>query len=168
MPMRDLMRWGRREVPVRREPEAPFLALQEEMNRLFDRFWRGLPAEWPGAAPWPWMAEGFAPKVDVTETDNDVRVTAELPGMDEKDIEVTIARDSLTIKGEKKEETETTKEGYFHAERHFGSFQRTVPLPREVVTDKAEATFRKGVLSVVLPKTEEVKAGTRKVQVKAA
>lgn len=164
MTMRDLVRRGRREVPVRREAESPFLALQDEMNRLFDRFWRGLPAPFEGAE---WPAAGFTPRVDVTETDNDVRVSAELPGMDQKDIDVTISRDTLTIRGEKKEETETRKEGYFHAERYFGSFQRTVPLPREVVTDKARATFRNGVLTVVLPKTEEVKTETRKVEVRS-
>lgn len=166
MSRRDLMRWGRRGVPGRREPESPFLALQEEMNRLFDRFWHGVPAE-TGEGPWPWAAGPFAPRVDVTETDNDIRVSVELPGMDEKDVEVTLSRDALTIQGEKKEETESRKEGYFHAERHYGSFRRMVPLPREVVPDKAEATFKKGVLTVTLPKTEEVKTATRKVEVKA-
>jgi HSP20 family protein len=166
MAMRDLMRRGHRDVPAR-QAESPFMALQEEMNRLFDRFWHGVPAEVTEGA-WPWTAGAFAPRVDVSETDNDIRVTAELPGMDDKDLEVTITRDSLTIRGEKKAESETKKEGYFHAERHFGSFQRTIPLPREVVTDKAEATFKKGVLTVVLPKTEQVKTETRKVPVKAA
>jgi HSP20 family protein len=167
MTMRDRMRWGRRDLPVRREPpESPFLALQDEMNRLFDRFWHGVPAETPEGL-WPWAPGGFAPRVDVTETDNDIRVSVELPGMDEKDVEVTLSRDALTIKGEKKEETETKREGYVHTERHYGSFRRTVPLPREVVADKAEATFRKGVLTVTLPKTEAVKTATRKVEVKA-
>lgn len=164
MTMRDLVRRGRRDVPARREGEGPFLALQDEMNRLFDHFWRGFPTVWGEGPEW---AGGFTPKVDVAETDNDIRVTAELPGLDEKDIEVSVTRDALTIRGEKKEEKETRKEGYFHTERYFGSFTRTVPLPREVVTDKAEATFRKGVLTITLPKTEQVKSETRKVQVKA-
>jgi HSP20 family protein len=163
MTMRDLVRWGRRDVPVRREAEGPFFALQDEMNRLFDRFWHGVPAPFEGAE---WPTAGFNPRVDVTETDSDVRVTAELPGMEQKDIEVTISRDTLTLRGEKKEESETKKEGYFHAERYFGSFQRTIPLPREVVTDKAGATFKNGVLTVVLPKTEEVKTETRKIEVR--
>jgi len=165
MTMRDLMRRGRKDVPVRREGESSFLALQDEMNRLFDRFFHGFPTPWSEGPEW--AGGGFTPRVDVSETDNDVRVTAELPGLDEKDIEVSVTRDALTIRGEKKEEKETKKEGYFHAERYFGSFQRTIPLPRDVVTDKAEAAFRKGVLTITLPKTEEVKSETRKVQVKA-
>jgi HSP20 family protein len=165
MTMRDLVRWGRRDAPVRREGEGPFLALQDEMNRVFDRFFHGVPSLWTEGGEWP--AGGFSPRVDVSETDNDIRVTAELPGLDEKDIEVSVTRDALTIRGEKKEEKETRKEGYFHTERYFGSFTRTVPLPREVVTDKAEATFKKGVLTISLPKTEQVKSETRKVQVKA-
>jgi HSP20 family protein len=164
MTMRDLVRRGRRDVPARREGESPFLALQDEMNRVFDRFFHGFPAVWGEGPEWP--AGGFTPKVDVSETDNDIRVTAELPGLDEKDIEVSVTRDALTIRGEKKEEKETRKEGYFHTERYFGSFTRSIPLPREVVTDKAEATFRKGVLTITLPKTEEVKSETRKVEVK--
>jgi HSP20 family protein len=164
MTMRDLVHRGRRDAPARREAESPFLALQDEMNRVFDRFFHGFPAVGGEGGDWP--AGGFSPRVDVSETDNDVRVTAELPGLDEKDIEVSITRDALTIRGEKKEEKESGKEGYFHTERYFGAFTRTIPLPREVVTDKAEATFRKGVLTVTLPKTEEVKSETRKVEVK--
>ena len=161
MNMRDLVRRGRRDVPGRRGPESPFLALQDEMNRTFDRFFHGFPGLWSEGAE-----GGFSPRVDVSETDNDVRVTAELPGLDEKDIEVSVSRDALTITGEKKEEKETEKEGYVHTERYFGTFRRTVPLPREVVTDKAQATFRKGVLTISLPKTEQVRAETRKVEVK--
>lgn len=164
MTMRDLVRRGRRDVPGRRGSEGPFLALQDEMNRVFDRFFHGFPSVWGEGGEWP--AGGFSPRVDVSETDNDVRVTAELPGLDEKDIEVTVSRDALTITGEKKEEKEDTKEGYVHTERYFGSFRRTVPLPREVVTDKAAATFRKGVLTITLPKTEQVRSETKKVQVK--
>lgn len=166
MAIRDMMRLGGKEVPVRHEEAHPFMTLQREMNRLFDEFWRGfplVPTGWPEA----WQG-GFSPRTDVTETDTHIKVTAELPGMDEKDIQVTLSGDTLTIKGEKKTEMEEKKEGAYHSERYYGTFRRMVPLPAEVEADKVTATFRKGVLTITLPKAKAAEAEATKIEVKAA
>ena len=99
--------------------------------------------------------------------DLEIKVSAELPGMDEKDIDVSLTRDTLTIKGEKKEEKEDTGKDYYKMERSYGSFTRSIPLPVEVDTDKVQATFKKGVLEITLPKTAKAIQETKKVPVKA-
>ena len=106
------------------------------------------------------------PSVDVGETDKAFEITAELPGMDEDDIEVTLTDAGLTIKGEKKSEREETEKDYHRLERSFGSFQRFFAVPEEVDAAKIDARFKKGVLTVTLPKTAKAKA--RKIKVKAA
>lgn len=164
MAIRNLLpvSWGKRRVPVRRESsENPFYALQREMNRLFDSFFGEL-------LPTPFEEEfgSFTPRVDVKESDKEIRVIAELPGMDEKDIEVTIHDDILTLRGEKREEKEEEGEYYYHAERSYGSFYREIPLPVEVETDRAEATFKKGVLEVRMPKKAEAVRRAKKIPVK--
>ena len=147
----------------------PILALQHEMNRLFDRFFGG-------ADPFGVMAgfdDFFAgpartalPRVNVVESDREVVVTAELPGMDAKDIDVTIARDALTLRGERRSESET-REGTLHRmERSTGAFHRTIPLPAEVLSQKAEASFQKGVLTVRLPRDAASPKAARKIDVK--
>ncbi len=160
-------RWFRKSIPVRREEENPILALRHEMDRLFDEFTR----EWFDLAPFEpfaWKSSGFVPKVDVTEDDKEVRVSVELPGMEEKDIDVSLTRDSLTIKGEKKVEKEDKGKDYYRMERSYGAFQRTIPLPEGIDTDKVEATFRNGVLTVVLPRTEEAQKEIKKIPVKTS
>jgi len=162
---------GKRELAVRGAEGHPLFSLQREMNRLFDGFFRGLdPFDAAPAGPLALsgaLAEGFVPRVNVVEDDKVVRVTAELPGMDEKDVEVLIARDALTLRGEKKAETEDRSGGRYRYERSYGSFHRTVPLPAGVVEKKATAEFTKGVLTVRLPKSGEAAAGARKVAVRA-
>jgi HSP20 family protein len=93
--------------------------------------------------------------VDVSETENEIKVSAELPGLDEENVDVSLSPGVLTISGEKKEETKEERENYYRAERAYGAFRRAVPLPTEVDTDGAEAVFQKGVLTVTLPKTAE-------------
>jgi HSP20 family protein len=107
-----------------------------------------------------WSSNGerdWMPAVDVIEKDNEFIVKAELPGMKEKDIDVSVVGDTLTIKGEKKTETEIKEEDYYHCERAYGSFYRSVPLPSAVDTSKIEANIEDGVLEVTLPKVAEVK-----------
>jgi HSP20 family protein len=136
------------------------------MSRLFDEFSRDF---FP--TPYRFMTENleaYSPRIDVKDTEKDIHVLAELPGVDEKDIEVSLANDTLTIKGEKKSEAEEKKKNYYWAERTYGSFYRSIPLPCDVKADKAEATFKKGVLTVVLPKTETAKNERKMVQVKSA
>jgi HSP20 family protein len=108
------------------------------------------------------------PAVDVVESEKAYEVTAELPGIDEKNIEVKVANGILTMKGEKQEEKEEKKKDYYLQERHYGSFERSFEIPEGVDPDKIEATFKKGVLTVTLPKKVEAQKPAKKVEVKAA
>lgn len=153
----------------------PFESLRLEVDRLFEDFGRGiLPSPfrraafniepfWPRTAGW-----GATPAVDIAEKDAAYEVTADLPGMDEKDIEVTVANGMLTIKGEKREEKEEKKKDYYLHERRFGSFERRFALPEGVDPDKIEASFKKGVLTVALPKTPEARKTIKKIAVKSS
>lgn len=134
--------------------------IQDEINRLFNYAIGGVPAESGGI-----FDGGWAPAVNVLEDKDNVVVTADLPGMTEKDIDVTLLGDSLTIKGEKKHE-EKKEEGNYHMfERSYGTFQRTISLPTSVQHDKAKASFKNGVLEIKVPKTEEAKPKQIKVDV---
>ena len=153
----------------------PFASLRHEVDRLFEDFdrdfWRSPFRRSPFNVEPFWRRElswGTAPAVDIVEKDQAYEVTAELPGMDEKDIEVKLADGGLTIKGQKQEEKEEKKKGYHLHERHFGSFERFFTVPDGVATDKIEATFKKGVLTVTLPKKPEAQKAEKKIAVKAA
>jgi HSP20 family protein len=106
--------------------------------------------------------------VDIAETDKAYELTADLPGLEEKNIEVKVANGGLTIKGEKKEETEEKGKDYHLSERHFGSFQRYFRLPETVDIEKIAATFKNGVLKVTLPKKPEAQKSEKKIEVKSA
>ncbi len=150
-------------------------SFRTEMDRLFDQFWRGgfaLPSlrRMFEPAPLGRYEAGFgfaAPAVDVVEDDKAFRITAELPGLGEKDIDITISGDMLTIKGEKREEKEEKGRNYYVSERRFGSFQRSFTLPEGVDRDKIEAKFQNGVLTLTLPKTPEAVKQQKKIEVKA-
>jgi HSP20 family protein len=161
MTIRDIVPLGKKNVPVRREDEHPFAVLRREMDSLFNNFFRGFDLE-----PFEGRLGTFNPKVDVTENDKEIKISAELPGMDEKDIDVSLQKDVLTIKGEKKEEKEDKGKDYYRMERSYGSFSRSIPLPVDVETDKVEAKFKKGVLSITLPKTAKAVSETKKIAVK--
>jgi len=169
-------------VPVKTEKSAavpqawrPFESLRREVDRLFDDFdggfWRA-PFRMPSfdAAPFRRGAATLAamPAVDVSETDKAYEITAELPGLDEKNVEVKLANGILTIKGEKQDEKEEKKKDYYMRERSFGSFERTFAVPDGVDSDKIEASFKKGLLSVTLPKSAEAQKAEKKIAVKAA
>jgi len=111
--------------------------------------------------------DGFTPKVDVKEEDKEIIVSAELPGMDQKDIDVTVTNDSIRISGEKKHEKEEEEKDYYRHERFCGSFDRVIDLPAEVEEDKAEAEFSKGVLTIRLPKSEEAQTKHKKIKIKS-
>jgi HSP20 family protein len=123
---------------------------RREMDNLWSRFFGETPFARIGAREW-------SPSVDISETDDDVTVEAELPGLEAKDIEINVSGDVLTIKGEKKEEHEKKEGTYHYRERYSGSFQRSFQLPAEVQSDRAEANFKNGILTVNLPKAEETK-----------
>jgi HSP20 family protein len=151
----------------------PFESLRQEIDRLFDDFGWGLPrfrrsifaAEPQFRRELTWPAK---PAVDVVESEKSYEIKAELPGMDEKNIEVKISEDTLTIKGEKQEEKEEKKKDYYLHERHFGSFERSFDVPEGVDADKIEAAFKNGVLTVTLPKKPEAQKSAKKIEVKAA
>lgn len=167
MAITDLIPWRRDRIPVRREEEDLFVTFQRDMNRLFDEFFRRewrMPTPFGAAFGEQWTA--FSPRVDVTETDEQVQVSAELPGLDAKDVDVTLSHGTLTISGEKKEEKEEQGKNYFRAERSYGSFKRSVSLPGTVETDKAEAEFKRGVLTITLPKRAKAR-DRKKITIKA-
>jgi len=149
---------------VRREYQDPVLAIQNEMNRMFDRFFD---------EPFGLLAtsdrrlNSFLPSVDVSENEKEIKVTAELPGMDEKDIEIRLDHDNLIITGEKKAENEEKGRNYHRLERSYGSFQRVIALENEIDPDKIDAVFQKGVLTVTLPKPASSVSKTRKIEIKA-
>jgi HSP20 family protein len=161
MNLTSIIPWKKEErAPARREGDgAPLALLQRRMNSLFDDFFgRSSSDLWNG------FEGSFAPRIDVSDSDKEVRVSAELPGLDEKEVDVTLSGNLLTIKGEKKEEQDETKGDYWHSERRYGYFERSVQLPQAVDADKAKAKFRKGVLKVTIPKKLEAQSSRRKIE----
>lgn len=137
----------------------PLRELRREFDRIWDEFFGRVrvPEKWE---EWEW-----SPAIDVSETDEAVVVRADVPGLDPQDIEVSLSGNILTIKGEKKKEKEEKKENFYRVERFYGSFVRSIELPTEVEGDKVEATYKNGVLKIVLPKKAEAKGKTIKVKV---
>ena len=140
-------------------PLGELSSVRREMDRLWNRFL----GETPFART---AAEEWSPSVDISETKDKLAIKAELPGLDAKDVNVSITGDILTIKGEKKRETEEKDEHHHYVERYYGSFERSFKIPVNVKNDKIEATFDKGVLKIVLPKTEASKKKEIEVKVK--
>jgi HSP20 family protein len=156
MNLKSLIPVGRSRNVARRETN-PFAALQGEIDRLFEDFGRGFMTLGTPA---------LMPSMDVAETEKEIEITAELPGLEEKDVEINVADNVLTIKGEKKSEKEEKEKDYHLVERSYGSFSRTIELPTGTDVDKIKASISKGVLKVVVPKTAP--AQVRKIDVKAA
>ncbi len=156
--------WRKGEMPAKREELFPLADIQQEINRVFDNFFKGF-----DLAPLDTFSDRFGkfyPSVDVKESDKEIIVTAELPGLEEKDFEVLMSDDTLTIKGEKKEEKEDKGKDYHRMERSFGCFSRGVPLPEGIDTSKVDAQFKNGVLKITLPRTEDAKSKIKKIAVK--
>lgn len=151
-------------------PLAIWDSLRTEMNNLFDRF--GTLSLLPLPKPRGWFAQmpfGFSlPPCEFVETETGFRITAELPGLSEQEIEVAVSGDTLTLKGEKKEEKEEKTSNYYVSERAYGSFQRSFQLPKTADRDKVAASFAKGVLTITLPKLATPTEETRKVEIKGA
>ncbi len=144
--------------------EGPsLLSLQREMNRLFEDFFQGFDLSPFGGETG--VASPVSPRIDVSQTDAEIQVTAELPGMDENDLDVSLSDNVLTIRGEKKIEQEEKEKDYYRMERAYGSFHRAIPLPAEVDLERVAATFKKGVLTVVLAKVQQSES-TRKITVR--
>lgn len=165
MNLRTLVPWGKRNVPVRKD-EQSIQVLHRDMNALFNELLSGV-----GQSPWMFGEETFGdyvPCMDMHETETELVLSAELPGMTEKDVEVNVARDVLTISGEKKSEKEENVKGHYKLERSFGMFRRSVLLPADVVADSAKATFKDGLLTVSLQKNSDVQKGTKSIPINKA
>lgn len=162
MAMRDLIPWSRQESPLPtlfgEEERSPFFQLRREMDRLFDDFFRApmRSGGWAAATGWP--------SLEVNETDNEVRITAELPGMSEKVVDLSVQDGILTIRGERKSESEDRDRGW--SERYYGRFERRIALPDGADEAHCDATFRDGVLTVRMPKSQEA-ARSRKIPINA-
>jgi HSP20 family protein len=162
MTMRGLMPWSRSERrPGQPGVDDPFEALHSSMNQVLEAFRRDF--DFPALSTWEGLS---APNVDVSETDDAVQVSAELPGMDAKDVELSFQGNSLVLKGEKTEEKESKEKDFHMRERRFGSFHRMIPLPSGVDIGKAKAEYEKGVLRVTIPKTAEAKQQRKKIEIK--
>ncbi|MDQ7858605.1 MAG: Hsp20/alpha crystallin family protein [Armatimonadota bacterium] len=144
----SIMQWG---------PFDEIMSMRESMDRLFEDFFSRRPRT---AGPLVWQ-----PAVEIAETDNEVIVKAELPGIDPKNVEVSVTGEGLSIKGEAKAETEDRKRNYYRRELRYGMFQRTIALPTEVKSEETKATFRNGILEVRVPKADRVRPKTVKVEV---
>lgn len=165
-------------VPTPAPTRDPVVGLRREIDRLFDEFasdfgfGRGRSLfDW---SPFrhvesPRLAGGLiAPRVDVSESDKQIKITAELPGMSEKDVELILTDDVLTLKGEKTEEKEEKDKDYHLSERTYGSFRRSFRIPENVNAEKVAAAFKNGVLTVTLPKTKRAPKREKKVNIRAS
>jgi HSP20 family protein len=143
------------------QPVDPFRDLgdiQGEMNRLFDSFF-GRPSQVGG------VERVWTPAVDMYETKDELVVAAELPGLNEKDIHLSITGDMVTLRGERRWNQEVKQDSYYRGERWYGKFERTLPLPIPIQADKVKAQYRDGVLTITLAKVEEIKAKEIKIDV---
>jgi HSP20 family protein len=152
-------------VPWRKREDVwqPFReveSLQSEMNKLFDLSLGRWPLRSMGL-----MEGAWSPSVDVFDSKDNVLVKVDIPGMKKEDMEISVDGDTLTIKGEKKEETESKDKGYVKTERFFGSFNRALSLPAEIEENKVKASYKDGVLEIILPKKEEQKPKQIKVDI---
>jgi HSP20 family protein len=146
-------------APERAGELSPFFSLQRQMNRLFDD---AFSSGW-GLTPFS-QSDGFGwPSVEVSETDNEVKVTAELAGLEDKDIEISVDDDVLTITGEKRTEADDKERRY--SERFYGRFERRLALPAVVDDERAKASFKNGVLTVKLPKAEGARTRTKRIPI---
>jgi HSP20 family protein len=162
MANRDLTPWtgSRALTPFERDP---FTSFRRQVDRLFDDFFTPLESRTFGA---PNLEKGVWPSVDVHETDQAYKVVAELPGLEQKDVEVSLSDNALTISGEKRQEHAEADGGRTYTERTFGRFQRIIPLEAEVDADKVQAKFKNGVLTVEAPKNPAARDKTRRIEVK--
>ena len=161
MALTDLIPWNRnRNMPAPRQAD-PFVALRREMDRVFDDFFRGFDVPMTGTLGWP---VGTWPHVEVSETDDEVKLVAELPGMEEKDIELNFHEGMLMLKGEKKTETN----GAIYSERWHGQFERAFQLGPDIDPEKIRAEFKNGVLTITAGKRPEAQRQVKRIPVNAS
>jgi len=153
-PLRDVTAWN----PTT-DLQSEFSTMQHEIDRMFDRFLHGGTADDGFASSW-------LPAVDIVEHETEYLVNIELPGVKKDDVSISVANDVLTIRGEKKQEKETKEKSHYRTERVYGSFQRSFTLPTSVKSDKIEAYYDNGILTITLPKLEEAKPKQIEVKIK--
>lgn len=162
MAVRDLIPWNRNRTDVvGREERDPFFALHDEVNRLFNDFSRtfGMPLLSGSETRMNW------PSIDVSESEKTYTIEADLPGLEQKDVEVLLTDNVLTIRGEKRTESSDDKRHF--SERYYGSFERRIPLDAEVEPDKVKATFKNGVLKVEIPKSDRAIERSRRIPIQS-
>ena len=167
MTLGEVIPWqkNKRGLSTLRE-ENPFHAMQSKMNYMLEDLFNGFGTE-PFDAITP-VFGSYTPRIDVVDSEKEIVVTAELPGMEKGDFDLTLTKDALTIKGEKKQAREESPEkGRYHYERSYGAFQRTVPLTVEVNENAIDASFKNGVLKIVLPKTAEAQRQCKKISIRS-
>jgi HSP20 family protein len=169
MSVRDLVPWGRNtgnQIPsvFRDDDRDPFLSLHREVNRLFDDVFRGFDSRLPALGKFPPLGGGGWPNVEISDGEKEIRVTAEVPGLEEKDIEVLLEDGVLTLKGEKRSETEDRDRQF--SERYYGAFERRIPLGYEIEEEKIDARFKNGVLAISLPKTAKAQSQAKRIAIK--
>jgi HSP20 family protein len=160
MTLRDLIPWKRnKEMNLEKGQSHPLQQLHWGIDRLFDDFMDN----WD----WPAMTEEgvLSPRTDVSETDKEITVTAEMPGLDETNIDVSLERGSLVIRGQKESKTEDKEKSYYHVERAYSSFYRAIPLPCEIEDKKIKATYKKGLLTVHLPKAPDANRPRKQIEI---
>jgi HSP20 family protein len=170
MAITDLIPWKKDDsnltIRRRQEDENTLLDLRSQMNRLFDEFF-----EQPfGLSPFfgeSSLIGDFAPRLDISETDKEITISAELPGIEPEDIDISLDRNTLTISGEKQVQEQEKNQRYYRIERSYGSFHRSIPLPNEVDEDKIDASFKRGVLKVKMPKTKAAQEKSKRISIKS-
>jgi HSP20 family protein len=168
MAITDLIPWKKRQssLPVeRRQDEDYFLDLRKQMNRLFDDFFEqpfGIDPFLGGSI----LKGDFAPRLNISETEKEIMVSTELPGLEPEDINIALDHNTLTISGEKHAEEEEKGKRIYRVERSYGSFHRSILLPNDVDEDKIDATFKRGVLKVKLPKTQAAQEKSKSIKIK--
>ena len=168
MNISDLVPWKSKrgnEIAVRQDNSNT--TVYDQFNQMFDEFFEN---SW--MTPWSERFgdrfNEFSPRVNVTEREKEFELTAELPGLSENDIDITLNRDAITLKGEKKQETEDKGDNFYRMERSYGKFSRTIPLPTGVIdNEKVDAEFKNGILTITLPKREDAQPVSRRIAVNA-
>lgn len=166
MNVRDLIPWGRgnSQAPTiyREENGNPFLSLHREINRVFDDMFRDFDGRFPTAGSLSSFNVGW-PSLEISETDKELKVSAEMPGLEEKDVEVLLDDGVLTVRGEKKSESHD-KDRHF-SEHYYGRFERRIPIDREIKEEEVSASFKNGVLTITLPKTEQAQSQVKRIAI---
>jgi len=168
MTITDLIPWKKKEDILSARGRNVDLVpdIRQEMNHLVDEFFEqplGLSPFFSGSS----LSKDFTPVLDISETEKEIGIKAELPGLEPEDIDISLDRGVLTISGEKQAEQEQKGKHYYQVERSYGSFRRSVDLPAEVDEEKVKASFKRGVLNIVLPKTKAALEKSRKITIKS-